>query len=74
MSPAGEKADVRAETYGLTDLENSVLQSIATQPIDIDSIIRRTNLKPHEVLNILLTLELRGLIKQLPGKMFLRLE
>ena len=73
-SRQGTGASLRADTSGLTDQENLVLQSVAASPIDIDSIIRKTNLKPNEVLNILLTLELQGLVKQMPGKIFLRME
>jgi DNA processing protein len=56
---------------GLTDTEKSILQSISSKALDIDSIITSTGLKSNEVLNILLTLELRGIIKQLPGKKFI---
>jgi len=55
---------------GFTDIENAVLKVISSEAIDVDSIITVTGLKPNDVLNILLTLELRGIIKQLPGKKF----
>jgi DNA processing protein len=55
----------------LTDAEQSILKSISSKALDIDSIITATGLKPNEALNILLTLELRGIIKQLPGKKFI---
>ena len=55
---------------GLTDIENNVLKAVSSEAIDVDGIIRTTGLKPNDVLNILLTLELRGIIKQLPGKKF----
>jgi DNA processing protein len=57
--------------HGLTDNENSVLKVISSKAVDVDRIITSTGLKPNDVLNILLTLELRGIIKQLPGKMFI---
>jgi predicted Rossmann fold nucleotide-binding protein DprA/Smf involved in DNA uptake len=44
---------------------------MSSKAMDIDSIITATGLKPNEALNILLTLELRGIIKQLPGKKFM---
>ena len=56
---------------GLTDIENAVLKVLSLKAIDIDGIIIATGLKPNDVLNILLTLELRGIIKQLPGKKFI---
>jgi DNA processing protein len=55
---------------GFTDIENAILKVISSEAIDVDGIITATGLKPNDVLNILLTLELRGIIKQLPGKKF----
>ena len=55
---------------GLTDSENTVLKALSTQATDVDGIITATGLKSSEALNILLTLELRGIIKQLPGKKY----
>ena len=56
---------------GLTDIENAMLKVISSKAIDVDGIIIATGLKPNDALNILLTLELRGIIKQLPGKKFI---
>jgi DNA processing protein len=61
----------KAAAHELTDAEQSILKSISSKALDIDSIITATGLKPNEALNILLTLELRGIIKQLPGKKFI---
>jgi DNA processing protein len=66
-----ERPEQRTVASGLTDTEKSILKSISSKALDIDSIITSTGLKPNEVLNILLTLELRGIIKQLPGKKFM---
>ena len=55
----------------LTDSENTVLKVLSSQATDVDSIITATGLKTPDVLNILLTLELRGIIKQLPGKKYI---
>jgi DNA processing protein len=61
----------KTAAHELTDVEQSVLKSMSSKAMDIDSIITATGLKPNEALNILLTLELRGIIKQLPGKKFM---
>ena len=58
----------------LTETENSIVNVISSKAENVDGIIAATGLKSHDVLNILLTLELRGIIKQLPGKMFIRKE
>jgi DNA processing protein len=56
---------------GLTDNENTVFKALSLQAIDVDGIITATGFTSPEVLNILLTLELRGIIKQLPGKKYI---
>jgi DNA processing protein len=66
-----ERPERKTAAHGLTDAEQSILKSISSKALDIDSIITSTGLKSSEVLNILLTLELRGIIKQLPGKKFM---
>jgi predicted Rossmann fold nucleotide-binding protein DprA/Smf involved in DNA uptake len=38
--------------------------------VDIDSLIQTSGFAPQEVLNALLMLELKGLVRQLPGKQF----
>jgi DNA processing protein len=65
------RPEQKTAAQGFTDAEKSILKSISSKALDIDSIIHSTGLKPNEVLNILLTLELRGIIKQLPGKKFI---
>jgi DNA processing protein len=76
--PECEKLSISPESSGtiinyshkLNERENSVLQIISSKAVAIDDIISSAGLKPNDVLNILLTLELRGIIKQLPGKMY----
>lgn len=58
----------------LTDKERNLLERISASPVTIDSLIAQTGEKPGEILNNLLLLELKGLIIQLPGKMFIRKE
>ncbi len=55
---------------GLTDTEGALLPLITQNPIAVDDLIAASGLTAQEVLNGLLVLELRGLIRQLPGKMF----
>jgi predicted Rossmann fold nucleotide-binding protein DprA/Smf involved in DNA uptake len=63
--------EIDSAVHELTYAEQSILKIISSKALDIDSIITATGLKPNEALNILLTLELRGIIKQLPGKKFI---
>jgi DNA processing protein len=59
---------------GLSDREKRLLPLIPTEPVGVDQLITASSLTAQEVLNGLLVLELCGLIRQLPGKMFQRKE
>jgi DNA processing protein len=72
--PEKTTAPDRAETAGLGNQEQRLLSLIPSRPVDIDTLIASSGLTAQEVLNALLILELRGLIRQKPGKQFLRKE
>ncbi|HEX28927.1 TPA: DNA-protecting protein DprA [Candidatus Poribacteria bacterium] len=65
--PAQEKIPVDLE-----DEEKMVLDVIPFTPIHIDEISASVNMPPNKVSSILLMLELKGLVGQQPGKMFVR--
>ena len=52
--------------------EKSIYDLIGDYPTHIDSIARQSNLDPAMVSSTLMRMELKGIIKQLPGKMFVR--
>ena len=54
----------------LTDNETRLLGFITEKPQDADTLIKRTGLAAAEALSLLLSLELKGYIVQLPGKRF----
>jgi predicted Rossmann fold nucleotide-binding protein DprA/Smf involved in DNA uptake len=54
----------------LTEKELRLLRFITEKPLDADTIINRSGLAAAEVLAVLLSLELKGHILQLPGKLF----
>lgn len=56
--------------FELSLFEEKVLNTLDSTPKHIDEIASLTNLSTSECLVHLLTLEFKGLIKQLPGKMF----
>ena len=58
----------------LKETEKTVWQVLSQKPVHIDQIITSTWLTAHEVLVILLNLELQGLIEQKPGKTYMRKE
>jgi DNA processing protein len=62
-----------APGHGLEDLtekELRLLGFITEKPLDADTIINCSGLTAAEVLAVLLSLELKGRILQLPGKLF----
>ena len=69
--PEKTTAPARVEAAGLGNPEQRLLSLIPSRPVDIDTLITSSGLTTQEVLNALLILELRGLIRQMPGKQFL---
>ncbi|MDQ7799068.1 MAG: DNA-processing protein DprA [Candidatus Edwardsbacteria bacterium] len=53
--------------------EGSVFASLADDPRHVDVIARSAERSSSDTLRILFTLEMKGLIRQLPGKMFARI-
>ncbi|MBU1636612.1 DNA-processing protein DprA [bacterium] len=74
MSPvAEEKASIIELPFDLPQEERQIIESLdATESIHIDTLAEKMELSTGEVLSRLLMLELKGLIKQLPGKYFIR--
>jgi DNA processing protein len=57
-------------TPDLTDDEKSVFNAIEVPSSHIDTIVRTTQLPINQVSSVLLMLELKGIVQQLPGKQF----
>lgn len=57
----------------LTDsCQKSIYNLLSDEPLDIDNIIDVVSIEPKQVKTTLLNLEMRGIIKQLPGKLYVR--
>ena len=56
----------------LTGVELKLYEALGTEPVDMDTLVRLTEIRPANAASALLALELRGLVKQLPGKRFVR--
>jgi DNA processing protein len=54
----------------LSGQERIVFEALSPYPIHVDELIRQANMDPGRMAGILLTLELQGLAKQEPGKLF----
>lgn len=67
------KGFIRAETRqaaALSDTESRLCASLTREPKHIDSISREAGLPVHVMLDLLLSLELKGVIRQAGGKRF----
>jgi DNA processing protein len=57
----------------LSQLDRTVLENLSTDPKHIDRLVLELKQTPAIILSSLLNLELSGLVRQLSGKMFIRL-
>jgi DNA processing protein len=57
----------------LSAVEESVLAAVGTGAVHVDVVIAQTKIAANDVLPILLNLELKGAVQQLPGKFFVAL-
>jgi DNA processing protein len=72
--PDTAHASIPAKIGGLGETESKLLPFITQKPVNVDALIAASGLNAHEVQSSLLILELGGIIRQLPGKLFLRKE
>ena len=56
----------------MDESEKTIYDIIGDYPLHIDQITRQGNLAPGKAASILMRMELKGLIRQLPGKVFVR--
>ena len=68
---AAEVAPAR-ESPPLNALERQLFEALDGDPVHIDTLCRRTGLDPSTALVYLLSLEFKGLVRQMAGKQFFR--
>jgi DNA processing protein len=56
----------------MDESEKTIYDMIGDYPLHIDQITRQGNLAPGKAASILMRMELKGMIRQLPGKVFVR--
>jgi len=56
----------------MDESEKTIFDMVGDYPMHIDQIARQCRLEPGAVSSALLRMELKGIIRQLPGKMFIR--
>jgi len=67
-----ESVDQHSEAI-LNGFEKTLFGLLSEEPVHIDSLARESERTTSEVLSVLLTLELMGVVKQLSGKMFVKI-
>ena len=79
VSAAAVKASERVETplfdvsqLNLSENERTIYDCLGKEPLHIDQIIAEADLAPGSINAGLISLRLKGLIRQLPGSLFLR--
>jgi predicted Rossmann fold nucleotide-binding protein DprA/Smf involved in DNA uptake len=58
----------------LAESEERIYQLLQAGPLPIDAIIARSGLRPAAAASILVSLEMKGAVRQHPGKVFERLD
>jgi DNA processing protein len=64
--------ETKKDLSGLSEAEKSIFKLISDEPCHIDKIASKASVGVPQALSMLLSLELKGLVKQLSGKMFVR--
>ncbi len=74
-APPEASADTGRETKpSLAGMEATVFKSLTVYPTHVDDLTRRLKLEPGQLASTLLALELKGLVRQDPGKLFSRVD
>jgi len=60
------------QDLNLSEEEKKIYERLKDSPLHVDSISEIFGFSPAQTLSLLLSLELKGAIKQLPGKMFIK--
>ena len=66
---APESATAARPDVPLTDQESGIVKALWNEPLDVDSLARKLGMKSHELSGFLLGLEMKRVIKTLPGRM-----
>jgi DNA processing protein len=70
-SPATAREPVSAqERHRLTEEESRVYRALSPYPLHIDEILRSLSMDAGRLSAVLLQLELKGVVRQMPGKLF----
>jgi len=68
--PSGSKKQDDGCLPELSPEESMVYEHLNAYPVHIDDLIRKISIEPGRLSSILLQLELKGVARQFPGKLF----
>ncbi len=66
------KKEREVRELDLTETERSIWERLSFEPVYLDILSEQLNQPTGPILNVLLALEIKGLVKQLPGMMFVK--
>jgi len=74
VSQSEEKEEKKQKTLfpALDRTEQLIYQLLTSEPQNIEKLIEKSNLPSSMTLSLLMALEIKGLVKQLPGKFFVK--
>lgn len=64
----------REEVDALDENERRILKLIGWDPVSIDNITSKSNVLSYELAKVLIDLELKGFVKSMPGKQYIRMK
>nr|WP_322786317.1 DNA-processing protein DprA [Desulfofundulus thermocisternus] len=70
LFPAGERQSPALPR--LTADEEAVYGTLSTEPLPVDVVVEKTGLAVQQVLSALMFLEVKGLVRQFPGRLYAR--
>ncbi len=68
--PDQKQEKARKNLQKLTDEETQIYKALGPYPVHIDNLARETAMKPGRLSSMLLQMELKGIVRQSPGKLF----
>lgn len=63
-----EAATAARPNVPLSDMESAIVEALWHEPLDVDSLAREAGLKSHELSGALLGLEMKRVVRMLPGR------
>lgn len=68
----GRSAEKPPAPPDMSDRERDIWESLGDETVHIDALGRQVGLTPHQLAPVLLEMELKGLVKQLPGMRYIK--